>query len=143
VHHHPSKKSTSEIPIPQYNVVDTYERDYTCTFSQPTSYLRGRGGRFLTYFWWVSCKTVCNFINLVLHYILLLCSQGWDWGVCWVWSWQWGWWLASRVQQWEGNSFAWKVKPELFILIDWSNYFYYYMPPYRHDSIKISDYLNI
>jgi enhancer of polycomb-like protein len=24
--------------------VDTYERDYSCTFAQPTSYLRARGG---------------------------------------------------------------------------------------------------
>lgn len=34
----------AEIPTPQYVVVDTYERDYSRTFAQPTSYLRGRGG---------------------------------------------------------------------------------------------------
>ncbi|KAJ6845231.1 enhancer of polycomb-like protein 2-like [Iris pallida] len=45
VHQVTSRKISSEIPTPQYNVVDTYERDYTCTFSQPNSYLRGRGAR--------------------------------------------------------------------------------------------------
>lgn len=46
VHHIPSKKNASEIPTPQFVIVDTYERDYSCTFSQPPSYLRGRGGIF-------------------------------------------------------------------------------------------------
>ncbi|XP_027353165.1 uncharacterized protein LOC113863699 isoform X2 [Abrus precatorius] len=41
----PNKKGASEIPIPQFVVVDTYERDYSCTFSQPNSYLRARGAR--------------------------------------------------------------------------------------------------
>ncbi|XP_058114422.1 uncharacterized protein LOC131257663 isoform X2 [Magnolia sinica] len=45
VHHAPTKKNASEIPIPQFVVADTYERDYSCTFTQPTSYLRGRGAR--------------------------------------------------------------------------------------------------
>lgn len=45
VHHIPSKKVASEIPTPEFVVVDTYERDYSSTFSQPTSYLRGRGAR--------------------------------------------------------------------------------------------------
>ncbi|RWR95736.1 EPL1 domain-containing protein [Cinnamomum micranthum f. kanehirae] len=45
VHHIPSKKNASEIPTPQFDIVDTYERDYSCTFSQPPSYLRGRGAR--------------------------------------------------------------------------------------------------
>ncbi|XP_058113110.1 uncharacterized protein LOC131256075 [Magnolia sinica] len=45
VHHVPTKKSANEIPIPQFVVVDTYERDYSRTFGQPTSYLRGRGAR--------------------------------------------------------------------------------------------------
>ncbi|XP_019453635.1 PREDICTED: enhancer of polycomb homolog 2-like [Lupinus angustifolius] len=46
VHPAPSKKvGTSEIPTPQFVIVDTYERDYSCTFSQPTSYLRARGAR--------------------------------------------------------------------------------------------------
>ncbi|XP_061359258.1 uncharacterized protein LOC133303369 [Gastrolobium bilobum] len=45
VHQAPSKKLAAEIPTPQYVVVDTYERDYSCTFSQPTSYLRARGAR--------------------------------------------------------------------------------------------------
>lgn len=44
-HQPPVRKNSSEIPTPQYSVVDTYERDYTCTFSQPTSYLRVRGAR--------------------------------------------------------------------------------------------------
>lgn len=45
VHHQtPSKKLAAEIPTPQFVIVDTYERDYSCTFSQPTSYLRARGG---------------------------------------------------------------------------------------------------
>ncbi|OWM69461.1 hypothetical protein CDL15_Pgr013922 [Punica granatum] len=41
----PAKKLASEIPTPQFVVVDTYERDYSRTFAQPTSYLRGRGAR--------------------------------------------------------------------------------------------------
>lgn len=45
VHQAPTKKVAAEIPTPQYVVVDTYERDYSRTFSQPTSYLRGRGAR--------------------------------------------------------------------------------------------------
>lgn len=45
VHHITVKKVSSEIPTPQYNVVETYERDYSRTFSQPSSYLRGRGAR--------------------------------------------------------------------------------------------------
>ncbi|KAK7316185.1 hypothetical protein VNO77_34999 [Canavalia gladiata] len=45
VHPPPSKKVAAEIPTPQFVVVDTYERDYSCTFSQPTSYLRARGAR--------------------------------------------------------------------------------------------------
>ena len=40
----PSKKLASEIPTPQFVVVDTYERDYLATFGQPASYLRARGG---------------------------------------------------------------------------------------------------
>lgn len=43
----PSKKNIQEIPTPQFDIVDTYERDYTRTFAQPTSYIRGRGGFFL------------------------------------------------------------------------------------------------
>ncbi|XP_059652173.1 uncharacterized protein LOC132299509 [Cornus florida] len=45
VQHIPTKKLASEIPTPQFVVVGTYERDYSRTFSQPTSYLRGRGAR--------------------------------------------------------------------------------------------------
>ncbi|KAL8555000.1 hypothetical protein ACS0TY_002981 [Phlomoides rotata] len=41
----PVKKVASEIPIPEFVVVDTYERDYSRTFMQPTSYLRARGAR--------------------------------------------------------------------------------------------------
>ncbi|XP_078433208.1 uncharacterized protein LOC144704603 [Wolffia australiana] len=39
------KKAASEIPIPEYVIVDTYERDYTSTFKQPGSYIRARGVR--------------------------------------------------------------------------------------------------
>ncbi|KAJ7538338.1 hypothetical protein O6H91_11G044100 [Diphasiastrum complanatum] len=35
----------SEIPTPQFVVVDSYEKDYAQTFVQPPSYLRGRGAR--------------------------------------------------------------------------------------------------
>lgn len=45
VHHVPSKKLAAEIPTPQFVIVDTYERDYSSTFSQPNSYLRARGAR--------------------------------------------------------------------------------------------------
>ncbi|KAG1363833.1 enhancer of polycomb-like protein 1 [Cocos nucifera] len=45
VHQNSIKKSSSEIPTPQFKVVDTYERDYSRTFTQPPSYLRGRGAR--------------------------------------------------------------------------------------------------
>ncbi|KAK7272973.1 hypothetical protein RIF29_14018 [Crotalaria pallida] len=45
VHPVPSRRLASEIPTPQFVVVDTYERDYSCTFSQPNSYLRARGAR--------------------------------------------------------------------------------------------------
>nr|TKW09821.1 hypothetical protein SEVIR_6G126400v2 [Setaria viridis] len=44
-HPAPNKKNAQEIPTPQYDVVDTYERDYTRTFAQPTTYIRGRGAR--------------------------------------------------------------------------------------------------
>lgn len=40
------KLAASEIPTPQFVVVDTYERDYSRTFFQPNSYLRARGGQF-------------------------------------------------------------------------------------------------
>lgn len=40
-----SKKVASEIPTPEFVIVDTYERDYSRTFNQPTSYLRARGAR--------------------------------------------------------------------------------------------------
>ncbi|KAJ8548965.1 hypothetical protein K7X08_032328 [Anisodus acutangulus] len=40
-----SKKFIPEIPIPEYVVVDTYERDYSRTFAQPTSYIHARGAR--------------------------------------------------------------------------------------------------
>ncbi|KAJ0447034.1 putative enhancer of polycomb protein [Helianthus annuus] len=45
VHQVASKKTVSEIPTPEYVVVDTYERDYSPTFNQPASYLRARGAR--------------------------------------------------------------------------------------------------
>ncbi|CAI8612274.1 unnamed protein product [Vicia faba] len=45
VPHAPSKKLASEIPTPQFVYVDTFERDYSCTFVQPTSYLRARRAR--------------------------------------------------------------------------------------------------
>ncbi|KAF3637614.1 putative TMV resistance protein N-like isoform X1 [Capsicum annuum] len=40
-----SKKLAPEIPTPEYVVVDTYERDYSRTFAQPTSYIHARGAR--------------------------------------------------------------------------------------------------
>ncbi|XP_073117738.1 uncharacterized protein [Elaeis guineensis] len=43
VHQTPGKKSSQEIPTPQFSIVETYERDYACNFTQPTSYLRARG----------------------------------------------------------------------------------------------------
>ncbi|KAI3731551.1 hypothetical protein L1987_62740 [Smallanthus sonchifolius] len=45
VQHVASKKTASEIPTPEFVIVDTYERDYSPTFNQPTSYLRARGVR--------------------------------------------------------------------------------------------------
>ncbi|WMV14326.1 hypothetical protein MTR67_007711 [Solanum verrucosum] len=45
VQHTSSKKFIPEIPIPEYVVVDTYERDYSRTFAQPTSYIHARGAR--------------------------------------------------------------------------------------------------
>ncbi|XP_051132578.1 uncharacterized protein LOC127252447 [Andrographis paniculata] len=45
VQHVPGRKVTSEIPIPEFVIVDTYERDYSRTFIQTTSYLRARGAR--------------------------------------------------------------------------------------------------
>ncbi|XP_029118525.1 uncharacterized protein [Elaeis guineensis] len=45
VHQNSLKKSSPEIPTPQFSVADTYERDYSRTFTQPPSYLRGRGAR--------------------------------------------------------------------------------------------------
>ncbi|XP_042440176.1 uncharacterized protein LOC122025433 [Zingiber officinale] len=41
----PGKKISQEIPTPQFNIVDTYEIDYSCTFAQTASYIRGRGAR--------------------------------------------------------------------------------------------------
>ncbi|KAL3651466.1 hypothetical protein CASFOL_004468 [Castilleja foliolosa] len=41
----PGRKAASEIPTPEFEIVDTYERDYSRTFAQPTSYLRARGAR--------------------------------------------------------------------------------------------------
>ncbi|CAO2815207.1 unnamed protein product [Amaranthus hypochondriacus] len=45
VHHVPSKKHAAEIPTPEFVVVDSYERDYSRSFCQPTSYIRARGVR--------------------------------------------------------------------------------------------------
>ncbi|KAL2649346.1 hypothetical protein R1flu_017474 [Riccia fluitans] len=41
----PTRRGGAEIPTPQFEVVESYERDYTRTFNQPPSYLRGRGAR--------------------------------------------------------------------------------------------------
>ncbi|KAG6532114.1 hypothetical protein ZIOFF_005952 [Zingiber officinale] len=41
----PGKKISQEIPTPQFNIVDTYEIDYSRTFAQTASYIRGRGAR--------------------------------------------------------------------------------------------------
>ncbi|CAN0840431.1 Enhancer of polycomb homolog 2 [Linum grandiflorum] len=43
--HVPAKRLASEIPTPQFDDVDTYERDYGRTFFQPNSYIRARGAR--------------------------------------------------------------------------------------------------
>ncbi|RAL53496.1 hypothetical protein DM860_007168 [Cuscuta australis] len=40
-----SKKMASEIPTPEFVIVDTYERDYSRTFTQPASYIHARGAR--------------------------------------------------------------------------------------------------
>ncbi|XP_019176963.1 PREDICTED: uncharacterized protein LOC109172259 [Ipomoea nil] len=40
-----AKKLASEIPTPEFVIVDTYERDYSRTFTQPTSYIHARGAR--------------------------------------------------------------------------------------------------
>ncbi|GAB4834328.1 hypothetical protein Ancab_032582 [Ancistrocladus abbreviatus] len=45
VHHVPSKKLSPEIPTPEFVFVDTYERDYSRCFGQPTSYIHARGAR--------------------------------------------------------------------------------------------------
>ncbi|KAJ3693235.1 hypothetical protein LUZ60_008715 [Juncus effusus] len=42
----PSKKlNVSEIPTPQFDEVESYERDYSRTFGQPNSYIRSGGAR--------------------------------------------------------------------------------------------------
>ncbi|KAG6548528.1 hypothetical protein Mapa_010016 [Marchantia paleacea] len=41
----PTRRGGAEIPTPQFVVVESYERDYTRSFNQPPSYLRGRGAR--------------------------------------------------------------------------------------------------
>ncbi len=38
------KGGRSEFPTPQFLVVDSYKQDYTCSFSQPPSYIRGHEG---------------------------------------------------------------------------------------------------
>uniref|UniRef100_A0A0C9S9Y1 Enhancer of polycomb-like protein n=1 Tax=Wollemia nobilis TaxID=56998 RepID=A0A0C9S9Y1_9CONI len=45
VHASAVRKIATEIPTPQFVVVESYERDYARTFVQPSSYLRGRGNR--------------------------------------------------------------------------------------------------
>lgn len=42
VHTTAVRKVATEIPTPQFVVVESYERDYSATFVQPPSYLRGR-----------------------------------------------------------------------------------------------------
>lgn len=46
-----SKKLAPEIPTPEYVIVDTYERDYSPTFGQPTSYIHARGGTSSVLYW--------------------------------------------------------------------------------------------
>ena len=46
-----SKKLAPEIPTPEYVIVDTYERDYSRTFAQPTSYIHARGGTSSVLYW--------------------------------------------------------------------------------------------
>lgn len=38
-------RRNGEIPTPQFVVVESYEKDYSRTFVQPSSYVRGRGSR--------------------------------------------------------------------------------------------------
>ncbi|KAG6486852.1 hypothetical protein ZIOFF_055443 [Zingiber officinale] len=44
-HQNLGKRSSQEIPTPQFSSVETYERDYSRTFAQTTCYIRGRGAR--------------------------------------------------------------------------------------------------
>ena len=97
----PSKKNAQEIPTPQFDAVDTYERDYTRTFAQPTSYIRGRGGFFLVtslgmHSFLVKLTLLC-LLGLLLR-VINICSQSWDRWICWVWPGQWRWGLAWRIQ---------------------------------------------
>lgn len=40
-----NRESTTEIPIPKYIAIESYERDYPCTFRQPPFYIRSREAR--------------------------------------------------------------------------------------------------
>ncbi|KAH7515236.1 hypothetical protein FEM48_Zijuj10G0005500 [Ziziphus jujuba var. spinosa] len=66
-----NKKASPEIPTPQFVVVDTYERDYSRTFAQPTSYLRARGGIFFFFsFFSFFCFIMFWFCNLIFPIFL-------------------------------------------------------------------------
>jgi hypothetical protein len=73
----PAKKGGgSEIPTPQFLVVDTYERDYTATFVQPPSYIRGRPGKCILaicsiYALW-PCVCMCFALTLSASWALLV-----------------------------------------------------------------------
>lgn len=73
----PAKKGGgSEIPTPQFLVVDTYERDYTATFVQPPSYIRGRPGKcilaicFIYALW--PCVCMCFALTISASWALLV-----------------------------------------------------------------------
>lgn len=61
-------KVISEIPTPQYVVVESYEQDYARTFSQPNSYLRARGG--------LNCLIVCFFSSYWIFAVMSYSHMG-------------------------------------------------------------------
>lgn len=58
----PKKGGGSEIPTPQFLVVDTYERDYTATFVQPPSYIRGRPGKCILSIFFLCFLVICLYV---------------------------------------------------------------------------------
>jgi hypothetical protein len=64
VHSTTVRKVSTEIPTPQFVVVESYERDYSATFVQPPSYLRGRGRFNIFLYNYLNSKHI--YISLVL-----------------------------------------------------------------------------